>query len=536
MGPDAPSDAHLTSNWRGINSATTFSAGVRRARRMKGDGDEAAGGARRRYRRDDGGQQAAPPAGPERVADHRGRPERRPLLPAGLPVRAVRRLRPERRGQAAPAVHPGRRRAGARRDRPGRPRRQTRCCSPTAANCRYDYLVIATGTSRGRTRPRACSAPQWRRQHPSTSTPSTGRSRCATRCATSPAAGSSCTSSSMPIKCPVAPLEFAFLADAYFRERGHAGPGRARLRDAAAGRVHQADRLRPAGRDARRPEDRARARLRRRAHRRRDARRWSPTTSARCRFDLLVTVPLNMGADFIARSGLGDELNYVPVDKHTLLSNGVRQHLRRRRRLQHPDLQGRLGGALLDRGLRRQLPASTSTGRPMTGSFDGHANCFVEAGDGKAPADRLQLRHRAAARHLPAARTSARSACSTETRVNHWGKLAFRWMYWHLLLPGRPIPLPAHMSMAGKHQPRRRRCRPCPSTTICGHEVHVDAEGFLTDYDEWDEDLAEQLAAQIGIDADRRALEGDPVPARGLPARRARPPRCAGCPPSAGSR
>jgi sulfide:quinone oxidoreductase len=40
-----------------------------------------------------------------------------------------------------------------------------------------------------------------------------------------------------------------------------------------------------------------------------------------------------------------------------------------------------------------------------------------------------------------------------ETRVNHWGKLAFRWIYWHLLLPGRPIPLPAHMSMAGKKTP-----------------------------------------------------------------------------------
>ncbi len=37
-------------------------------------------------------------------------------------------------------------------------------------------------------------------------------------------------------------------------------------------------------------------------------------------FDLLVTVPLNMGADFVARSGLGDELNLVPVDKHTFLS------------------------------------------------------------------------------------------------------------------------------------------------------------------------------------------------------------------------
>ena len=69
-------------------------------------------------------------------------------------------------------------------------------------------------------------------------------------------------------------------------------------------------------------------------------------------FDLLVTVPLNMGADFVARSGLGDELNYVPVDKHTLQSRAYREHLRRGRRHRHPDVQGRLGGALLGRALR----------------------------------------------------------------------------------------------------------------------------------------------------------------------------------------
>lgn len=38
-------------------------------------------------------------------------------------------------------------------------------------------------------------------------------------------------------------------------------------------------------------------------------------------FDLLVTIPVNMGADFIARCGLGDELNYVPTDKHNFLSD-----------------------------------------------------------------------------------------------------------------------------------------------------------------------------------------------------------------------
>lgn len=39
-----------------------------------------------------------------------------------------------------------------------------------------------------------------------------------------------------------------------------------------------------------------------------------------------------------------------------------------------------------------------------------------------------------------------------------------------------------------------------PTTTIDGHEVHVDEEGFMTKYAEWDETLGKALAAQIGID------------------------------------
>jgi len=39
-----------------------------------------------------------------------------------------------------------------------------------------------------------------------------------------------------------------------------------------------------------------------------------------------------------------------------------------------------------------------------------------------------------------------------------------------------------------------------PLATIAGTDVHVDSEGFLTDYEEWTEDLARQLAANIGIE------------------------------------
>ena len=79
------------------------------------------------------------------VADHDRRPGRCPPLPAGSAVRPVRRLPPGRDRQAPAPVHPGRRRPGARRDRPGRRRRQHRPPGATAANCGYDYLVIATG-------------------------------------------------------------------------------------------------------------------------------------------------------------------------------------------------------------------------------------------------------------------------------------------------------------------------------------------------------------------------------------------------------
>lgn len=43
--------------------------------------------------------------------------------------------------------------------------------------------------------------------------------------------------------------------------------------------------------------------------------------------------------------------------------------------------------------------------------------------------------------------------------------------------------------------------------TIAGHEVHVDDEGFMTEYEEWDEELANQLATNIGVDLSDRHWE-----------------------------
>jgi sulfide:quinone oxidoreductase len=254
----------------------------------------------------------------------------------------------------------------------------------------------------------------------------------------------------MPIKCPVAPLEFAFLAEAYFRHRGirdrvemvYATPlpgaftkpiASAELgsmldeRKIAVETDFMVERIDP------------------------DTKTLVSFDEREIPFDLLVTVPLNMGADWVARSGLGDELNYVPVDKHTLLAKDY-------------DNIFVLGDA-------SNIPASKAgsvahfsaevfvgnflahvDGKPMAASFDGHANCFVESGDGQG----LLIDFNYDTEPLPGTYplpVAGPFPLLKQSRFNHWGKLAFRWLYWHMLLPGRPLPLPAHMSMAGKHQP-----------------------------------------------------------------------------------
>ena len=123
----------------------------------------------------------------------------------------------------------------------------------------------------------------------------------------------------MPIKCPVAPLEFAFLADAWLRDRG--------LRDrielvfvtplsGAFTRPVAAQHL-----GSMLDERKILVETDFLVERVDDERRALVSYDGReVPFDLLVTVPLNMGAEYVARSGLGDELNYVPVDPHTLQS------------------------------------------------------------------------------------------------------------------------------------------------------------------------------------------------------------------------
>ena len=251
----------------------------------------------------------------------------------------------------------------------------------------------------------------------------------------------------MPIKCPVAPLEFTFLADDFFKKKGmrdqveitYVTPLDGAFTKPVASK-HLGDML--TDRKVSIEPDFMIERVDN------ESKAIVSFDEREIPFDLLVTVPMNMGADFVARSGLGDELNFVPVDQGTLLSDEY-------------DNIFALGDA-------SNIPASKAgsvahfavdiftdnflehiEGRPMTEAFDGHANCFVESGNGKGMLIDFNYTTQPLTGKYPLPGVGPFSLLK-ETEMNHYGKLAFRWMYWNLLLPGKELPLPALMSMIGK--------------------------------------------------------------------------------------
>ncbi|NGN62492.1 NAD(P)/FAD-dependent oxidoreductase [Streptomyces sp. A7024] len=258
----------------------------------------------------------------------------------------------------------------------------------------------------------------------------------------------------LPVKCPVAPLEFCFLADAYFRGR-HL---RDRVRityvtplDAAFTRPVAAKALAGLLADkhielvtdfATGEVDGAGGRL-------------ISYDGREERFDLAVVVPAHGGAAYVDRSpGLGDELGFVQVDRHTLQAKAAPEIFAIGDATDVPTSKAgsvaHFEGEAVVRNIRRFL-----AGQPLDGSFDGHANCFVETGFGKGLLIDFNYDTEPLPGHYPG---PLGLPLLKESRLSHLGKRAFAWLYWHRVLPGRELPgITARMPRRGKAEPTQPR-------------------------------------------------------------------------------
>jgi sulfide:quinone oxidoreductase len=90
-------------------------------------------------------------------------------------------------------------------------------------------------------------------------------------------------------------------------------------------------------------------------------------------------------------------------------------------------------------------------GEPLKEEFDGHANCFIETGNGKALLIDFNYTHEPVEGSFPFVGIGPLRLLK-ESRMNHMGKLAFRWIYWNVLLKGTHIPF-VSATMATKDEP-----------------------------------------------------------------------------------
>ncbi len=258
----------------------------------------------------------------------------------------------------------------------------------------------------------------------------------------------------MPIKCPVAPLEFCFLADWFLRERGvrdqveitYATPlDSAFTKPVAAERLGGMLEQRGIGLETEFATGRVDGAERRLVS-------WD---EREIRFDLAVVIPLHGGAPFVERSGLGDELGFAEVDIHTLRSKAAANVFAIGDAASLPT--SKAGSAThfeaetLCANVERVL-----AGEEPQGSYDGHVNCFIESGFHRALLIDFNYEVEPLPGRYPEAHLGPLKLLG-ESRLNHLGKLAFEPLYWHVLLPGREIPgVGAQMSMAGKQAPPDR--------------------------------------------------------------------------------
>jgi sulfide:quinone oxidoreductase len=253
----------------------------------------------------------------------------------------------------------------------------------------------------------------------------------------------------MPIKCPVAPLEFAFLADSFFKHK--------HMRDKV-----EITYVTPLSGAFTKPK--ATEALEHLLHEKginiesdfaieqvdNENKTIVDYGGREIKFDILVTVPTNKGDAVIERSGMGDDLNYVPTHKATLQSKAYANVFVLGDASNIPASKAgsvaHFEAEILTDNILRYI-----TGKPLKEEFDGHANCFIETGGGKALLIDFNYTHEPVEGSFPFAGIGPLSLLK-ESRMNHMGKLAFRWIYWNVLLKGTHIPfVSATMSESGKH-------------------------------------------------------------------------------------
>ena len=250
----------------------------------------------------------------------------------------------------------------------------------------------------------------------------------------------------MPIKCPVAPLEFAFLVDDFLTRRGLRGKTQITLVTPLTGAFTKpicnemlTDTL--VKRNIKVVANASLAVV--------SDKVIACPDGKTVPYDLLVTIPPHEGAEVIDEAGLGDGLGFGLTDKQTLKAKKAERVFLLGDNTNVPTSKAgsvaHFQAEVVVHNLLREIDGKEA--QPLA---DGHANCFIETGYGKAILIDFNYDIQPVPGKFPLPVIGPMTLLE-ETRLNHLGKLAFKPIYWNMLLPGRTIPLVgSRMSTSGK--------------------------------------------------------------------------------------
>ena len=250
-----------------------------------------------------------------------------------------------------------------------------------------------------------------------------------------------------PFKCPVAPLEFSFLADAYFTEIGIrdkvdisfvtplSGAFTKPKASKMLGELLQEKNIEVIPDFYIESVDNEKKVIR-------------SYDEQEIPFDVLTIVPTNMGDPMVERSGMGDDLNFIPTDKFTLQS---KKHENIFVLGDASDIPTSKAGSVVHfaSDVVYENLLSAIEGRPLNAQFDGHSNCYIETGFGKGSIIDFNYDTEPLPGTFPLPGIGPFGLLQN-TKLNHYGKVLFRWIYWHILLKGKELPIESEMTMAGK--------------------------------------------------------------------------------------
>ncbi|MBC7125105.1 MAG: NAD(P)/FAD-dependent oxidoreductase [Bacteroidales bacterium] len=310
----------------------------------------------------------------------------------------------------------------------------------------YDFLIVATGTHINPAETPGLLGREWRKSIFDFYTHE-GAVALSTFLKTWEGGDMVINIAELPFKCPVAPLEFAFLADEFFVKKGIRDKVNIYYTTPLSGAFTKPKSSKMLGELLKekniqiipdfyleRVDD--------------ENKKIISYDGREVKFDLLTIIPVNMGADWVARSGMGDDMNYIATDKYTLRSEKWENVFVLGDASNIPTSKAGSVVHFASDVLFENLMAAIE-GRPLIAKFDGHSNCYIETGFGKGSLIDFNYETEPLPGTYPLPGIGPFGLLKN-TRINHYGKVMFRWIYWHLLLKGKELPLESQMTMAGK--------------------------------------------------------------------------------------